>query len=149
MPEFSSGPFASPSPYLDTPSNVADTGDAGTSALFAKGDHSHKTMMQRKSASVALTSGKGSVAFIQPYASGVVPVVLTEPETPDQLGYFYYSSVVPGSVTNAGFDVLVRKVAAAITLPGLALSLLGFVVNIFGAATGTINVKYIAAPETA
>ncbi len=132
------------------PPPVANTSAAGSAAAYARADHTHKSSVQRDYVSVPLTgsTGKGSITFKQAYDTGVTPVVITEAETPDQSGYLYLSSVVAGSITTTGFQVMVRKLNASVTLPGIATNLLNYVVSIFGLATGTVSVRYIAAPAT-
>lgn len=141
---------AMPQPSASAPPPVALNSAVGSTAPYARADHTHKSSVQRQVIAVVLSgsTGKGIVTFGQPYDPGTTPIVVTESETPDQTGYVNISSVVAGSITNTGFTVMVRRVNATVTLPGLALSLLGFVVNIFGMASGTVNVRYIAAPPT-
>lgn len=137
-----------PVPASVAPPSIKETSAAGTNTAYARADHTHKSSVQRQRVSVPLTgsTGKGTVTFGQAYDAGVTPIVVTEAQTPDQTSYVYLSSVV--SKTNTGFTVMVRKINASVTLPGIATSLLGFVVNIFGLATGTVDVEYVAAPAT-
>lgn len=133
------------------PPAVGDSNVKGTNPRYAREDHTHKSSVQRSRVSVPLTAGRGTAVFKQAYAAGMTDdtlLVVTEPVTPDQTGYTYTTSVIPGTITSTGFDVRVYKLQATQTLGGTLTALLGMVLNILVPATGTVDVKYIAAPMT-
>lgn len=133
------------------PPGVGVGGAKGSqTTAYALADHTHASSVQRQRVTVALAGSSGRFAWTFPasYPVGSIPVVGATVETPDAASYTYDAKVLAGSVTNTGCVIVVNKLNQAVTLPGLATALLGFVVNVFGPATGTVTVHVSAAKDT-
>ncbi|NEN21858.1 hypothetical protein G3W55_25455, partial [Escherichia coli] len=84
--------------------------------------------------------GIGTWTYPNAYTTGAVPVVETTAESPSGASYAYDAKVVAGTVTNTSCQIMVNKISNSVTLPGIATSLLGYVINILTPATGTVVV---------
>ncbi len=140
---------AKPLAATQAPPSVGSLNVVGAEATtFARGDHTHKSSVQRARVSVPLTSGKGTWLFSEPYPIGVIPVIQTTVETPNDPTFVYDAKIVAGTATNTGVQIVVNKFMAAQTLGNSLTALISSVVQIFQPATGTVVVDCWAAPAT-
>lgn len=131
------------------PPAVALAGAAGTAATAARADHTHQSSVQAQRAQIALTNGLGTWTYPQAYGAGVTPVIQITAETPSGQTYKNDATIIQGSITNTSCQIYILKVNQSVTLPLLATSLLGFVVNIFSNQTGSVYVNCLARAPTA
>ena len=130
-----------PTPGTTIPPAVAATsGVTGTTASYARSDHTHATSVQRRRVSVNLTGGVATVTFPTPY--DVPPAVNVDVETPTGATSLNLCSVVQGSITTTGFQIAVNKLPMTVTVALGSLTLLTV-------QTGSVVVNYLAGKPTA
>lgn len=141
FPTLANSNLAVPAPGSIVPAPTALVGDPGQVPDYSRADHVHASMVQ----TARLAAGAGGLAvwnFPVPYAVGVVPVITATCECPSGTTLPFVVNVV-SAPTNTGVTVQVFR-TAAVTLPAVALSLLGFAVNQFAAAPAGTMVNLFA-----
>lgn len=133
-----------PSPAAVLPPSDTLAGAVGAASPYARADHIHPTTTQ--AARMAVSGTAGLITWTFPVAFASAPLVMATVENVVSATNPYVVNIV-GQATTTSVTLQVFK-ASSSTLPGLALSLLGYVVQIFGnAAAGTyINVIARAMP---
>lgn len=126
------------------PPGDSATGTAGAASPYARADHNHPSTTQ--AARMAVSGSSGLITWTFPIAFANPPLVMATVENVANATNPYVVNIV-GQATTTSVTLQVFK-ASSSTLPGIALNLLGYVVNIFGnAAAGTyINVIARALP---
>ena len=132
---------AIPLPANAAPPAVGDANQLGSSTRYALENHTHQSNVQAQRTQVN-ASGVTTWTFAPAFASP--PVVSCAAETPTGAAYVNIATVIEGSVTASKADLMVVRVPKTITLPTIALSLLGLVLNLFTTAPNGVWVNCIA-----
>lgn len=125
-----------PQPATIMPPAVADASVQGGGVKYAREDHTHASSLQARRVQITLNAqGVGSWTYPTAYASGIVPVIHVDAETPSGSAYTNLSSPVEGTATNTSVQIRVIRLTQNVTLGSSLAALLSAVVNLFSPVT--------------
>lgn len=126
---------------LPVPASVAPAMDAsssviGSSAQYARADHTHPTSVRKTTINIAGGAGKATWNFSPAYAVGIVPICVATPIVATNATQAFIPAL-SGSPTNTSVTVVVFRTQTQL------LSILGVTVNVVATAPDAAQVELI------